>query len=338
LSAALNAFAARCRVHSALMEINMKVGIQMKTKIGAAAALIGGLVFGTQSIAAVPPTIPVVVTTCATCNNQATLDAAAMAYTLKWVQKTPPGYVGVVEYQLPGPTCASQAGATTILVVSTLAPLSGAFWPCLRCPHGICTWVMIPINATTDMDVIAADNAMFHRSAKLDPIKLPTNLPLVPWADADELYGSWLAGNLIMTSTSFSLFHQLTSLNIGAVQQGVFRIAGTTTTFTIWSTDTIQVKDTNGNTALFQWIPSASPFWIYKQGSLRDKNGKPLPDKTTAPVPNTGGTVQPIGPIEISYPGGPTLDLWPMYGDNTPDGSVTVGEPYAVSIVLGAGD
>jgi hypothetical protein len=32
------------------------------------------------------------------------------------------------------------------------------------------------------------------------------------------------------------------------------------------------------------------------------------------------------------------LEIWPLYGDDTPGGSVIVGDPYVVSDVLGTGD
>jgi hypothetical protein len=299
-----------------------------RTRTGAAVALICVAGLGGAKSNAATIALPVAVTLCATCNNQATLEAAALAYSTKWIGKTPPGYVGqVVLAPSSGLICANQNGSSTILVVSTVAPLSGAFYPCLRIVHNVPWIVMVPINATTDLSVIAADGAMFHRSAKMEPIQLPANLPLVPFADAPELYEAWLAGNLIQTSIEFSLYHLLTSLNIGAVEQGTFKIAGTNSTFTIWSTDTIQVKDADGNTALFQWIPSTNPPWIYKAGSLRDSKGNPIPDKTGAALPKTGGTLQSTGPIEVTYPGGPTMILTPYYGDATPGGSVTVGDP-----------
>ncbi len=283
----------------------------------------------TKSVATTP-VVQVAVTTCATCNSQATLSAAALAYATTWIQKTPPGYVGQVQFQLTGATCASQNGATTILVVSTLVPISGAFWPCYRAPHGIGELVVVPINSSTDAQVISADNAMFHRSAKITPIPLPHNLPLVPWADATELYGAFLAGpeGVPMVGVpTFSLWHGIMSGTIGAVEKGTFMNIATGQTFTLWSGDTIKVVDPNGNSALFQWVPSLSPPWVYKEGSLKDKSGNPIPDGSSAPTPKTGGSPQPLNPISFSYPGGPLVTVTPWYNNPTPDGTVTVGDP-----------
>jgi hypothetical protein len=95
-------------------------------------------------------------------------------------------------------------------------------------------------------------------------------------------------------------------------------------TFTLWSGDTVKVTDSNGFTALFQWIPTVNPPWIYKAGSLRDKSGNPVDDGTAAPKPTTGGSPQPTSPVTITLPGGPSLTVLPFYNNPTPTGVITV--------------
>lgn len=41
----------------------------------------------------------------------------------------------------------------------------------------------------------------------------------------------------------------------------------------------------------------------------KDKNGNPLPDGSSAPMPKTGGSLQPLNPISFGYPGGPLVTV-----------------------------
>ena len=274
---------------------------------------------------------PVVVTTCSTCNSQNMLLDAADSYGLKYLYATPPGYVGELSPPVGTGECSTgQNGATTIIVISTLVPISGAYYLCWRSQHGATVYGVVPINANTDAGAIAADNAMFHRSAKLGLIQLPPSLPLVGGSDPIEVIGAYLQGaqGLPMIGVpTFSLWHSLFSGSIGAVEQGTFKNMTTGETFTLWSGDTVKVTDSNGNTALFQWIPSVSPPWVYKAGSMHDKAGHSIPDGSSTPISSTGGSAQPIASIVFSYPSGPTLTITPWYDNPTPTGTVTVGDP-----------
>lgn len=295
--------------------------------------MIALMIMGPISRAAIQ-VIPVAVTTCATCNSQSTLMAAAVAYATQYYgpsSPTPPGYVGQISTPLNGGLCSpGQNGATTIIVVSTYAPLSGAFYPCYRQLHGTSFFGVVPINANTDAGAIAADNSMFHRSAKLGLIQLPPNLPLTGGSDPVEVIGAYLQGpqGLPMIGVpTFNLWRGLFSGSIGAVEKGTFTNMTTGETFTLWSGDTVKVTDSNGYTALFQWIPSVSPPWVYKSGSMHDNKGNSVPDGTSTPISKTGGSPQPIGAITITYPSGPTVTITPWYNNPTPTGSATVGDP-----------
>ena len=274
---------------------------------------------------ATPVIIPVAVTVCTTCNNSDTLAAAALTYANTWIAKTPTGYVGIITWAAET-SCTSQNGANTILVVSSAAPLSGAYWPCVSPTHGGAKILAIPIASTGDSEVISGDNIRFHRSAKTQTIVLPSSLNLVT-SDAMELITGWMAGNIPLSGPiTFNLWHALTSLNIGAVAEGVFTNPTSGLRFTIWSNDTIQVRDSDGNTALFKWIPSVSPPWVLVPGSIRDKNGNPV-EGAPSNSPSTGGTAQPIGFYSVQYPDGPIIEIAPWYDNTTPSGTITVGDP-----------
>jgi hypothetical protein len=69
---------------------------------------------------------------CAGCATQADLGAAANTFFQKYMEKTPPGYVGLVEPPPGAPNLCEQgaSGATTLLVASTTTSLIGTFYGC----------------------------------------------------------------------------------------------------------------------------------------------------------------------------------------------------------------
>lgn len=292
--------------------------------------LISCAALGFANTAAASP-IPVAVTTCSNCNNQASLQAAATSYFATYWNATPPGYVGFIQ---PSALVTAQAncptgsggvylGGTTLLVISTSLPLSGTFSVCqVDLARGAHHLVTIPISTATDAGAIAADNLLLARSVKMQAIKLPTDLPF-QGTDPIDLIGSWLAGDLVLTNITTGFWHGVLTLNIPAVTQGTFKDKSTGQTFTLWSGDTINVSDSNGWTAKYQWIPSANPPWQLVPGSVHNAQGQQVNMSNNTPV-NTGGAAQPIGPINISVPGGTTIILTPWNDPTTPGGSVIV--------------
>lgn len=69
---------------------------------------------------------------CVGCTTQANLAAAAEKFFQQYMEKTPPGYVGLVEPPLAIPNGCTQGqdGATTLLVTSTTTSLVGTFYGC----------------------------------------------------------------------------------------------------------------------------------------------------------------------------------------------------------------
>jgi hypothetical protein len=293
-------------------------------------------------------TIPVAVFPCSTCNNQATLQAAALAYFKQWVNLTPPGYVGTVSI----PSNASctvgsrpPANATVVIVISSVAPLSGSYHACLLTVFNNTKILAVTMGVTNDAQAIAADNALFARSSKVGLIRLPSNLPLMNASDPIELTGAWLQTvGLAQYGASYSsLWHGLLTLNLPAVLQGTFINLTDGTKFTLWSGDTVQVTDVNGYTAKFQWNPGASPTWQFVSGSIRDPHGKPVPNTArnnpdNNPEPVAGGTKQPVGVVIISYPGGPPVDVTTWYGNPTPTGIITIGTAPETFACVDPGD
>jgi hypothetical protein len=288
-----------------------------------------------SGVSSAASTIPVAVFACSTCNNQATLQAAALAYFKQWMNLTPPGYVGTVSIP-PTASCtvgsSPPANATVVIVVSSVAPLSGSYHACLLTVFNQTKILAVAMGVTNDAQAIAADNALFARSSKVGLIKLPSNLPLMNASDPIELTGAWLqdTGLPQFGVTTYSFWHGLLTLNIQQVAQGTFINLTDGTKFTLWSGDTVKVTDVNGYTAKFQWNPDATPTWQFVSGSIRDPHGKPVPNTArnnpdNNPEPVAGGSKQPIGIIVISYPGGPPIDITVWYANPTPTGIITIG-------------
>lgn len=280
---------------------------------------------GLCNTAVAATTIPVAVTTCSTCNDQATLQAAAVTYFQSWVEQTPPGYVGVVSPVVTGSNpveCGTGAGATTLLVISSSIPLSATFFACWEeGAHGSHHVAAVPLSTATNAGAIATDNLLLTRSVKMDAVKLPSTLPL-QGTDPIDLIGQWLAGDLIQTAITTSFWHGILTLNLPAVVQGTFKDISTGQTFTLWSGDTIMVTDSNGWTAKYQWIPSVTPPWQLVPGSVHNAKGQQVNLSNNTPITN-GGSAQPGGPLTITVPGGTTIILTP-WDDQTPGGTVIV--------------
>lgn len=277
--------------------------------------------------------IPVAVTTCATCGNQANLKAAAVAYLQTWMYNTPPGYAGVISPPVAVPNGCGQGtdGATILLVVSTSIPISGTFYGCyVPGARGSSHVEAVPLSATTDAQAVSVDNLLIARAAaETGPIKLPPTLPLIGGDEIDltEQYLTSIGMPLVGTIT-YSLWHGILTLNFPAVAQGTFLNITTGKTVTVWSGDVITVTDTNGYTAQFQFNPGAPYFWVFVPNSIRDPKGNPIPG--SAGTPTTGGVIQPIGPINVGLPGQAPIYISPWLDNPTPGGTVTVGDPIVM--------
>lgn len=292
--------------------------------------LLLGVSLGTIRPVFAQANIPVVVTTCSTCEDQPELQIVAAAYLNTWVGKTPPGYAGIVS--LPGGLndCGSGQGtATTLFVISTAVPLSQTFYACyISGPHGAGKLVAATIGPATTAGAIAADNAVLHRSVPEGSLTLPGNITWTNTSDPPEVAEAWVQGALILTDTGTSFWHGLSNLpNMPQVTFGKFLNTQTNTTFEIYAGDTITVTDANGYSAQVEWNPLVSPPWKYVAGSLRYK-GQAVPNTANlppGPSPSNGGAFQGVGPITITLPGGPTQTITPVYDNTTPGGSVSIG-------------
>jgi hypothetical protein len=220
-----------------------------------------------------------------------------------------------------------QRGATTLLVVSSSAPISGTFYACYAYPHGMTVTTVHQISGMTNAQLISGDALLLARSAKTLAIKLPPGYSLSGSEDVE--LSRWLssaAGVPISGIPQRSFWHAL--FNFPSFLEGTFTNIATGQKFSLWNGDVITVTDSNGWTAQFQWQPLSTVQWALVPNSIRDAKGNP-PGIAHPIAPPTAAL--PGATVTIPLPDGPTVIITP-YDPGYPPGNllggiITVGDP-----------
>jgi hypothetical protein len=217
-----------------------------------------------------------------------------------------------------------------VLVVSTKIAISEAFYACWIYSHGTNPGILRtnPLDDGTFADTIAEDNMLMARAlADAGHVAMPSNLPFNDANATAEVFEAEVSSVLLPIvpgSTEYSLWHMITGAP--AVEEDSFTNTETGEKFDAWNTDTVEITDSNGWTAKFQFTPGAPYNWMLVPNSVRDKSGNPVNTIGSAPVP--GGTAEPVGALDVSLPsswGTAEIYITPWYDDSLPDGQITVG-------------
>ena len=288
---------------------------------------------GTCPVGGCPPpppplvVIPTAVTTCA-CANEAALYAAANSYLSKWILLTPPGYTGVAVISALGYPTIGGPG-TEVVVVSTSVPISGIYY--FRWSGG--TFSLNSVNPRTDTAAVANDEVLLARSVKMTPITL---LPgqTIQGVDIPEDINGWLQGRLVQTDGGTSFWHAMLTLNFPQVVWATFRDPVTGQSFTVYSGEIITIFDASGWSVQVQYnLGVASVPWQIVPGSVRDNHGNKVNMVNNVPITPIPGTGSLVLGAALTVSGGVTWNPVKIipWQDNTPTGTVTVGDPIQES-------
>lgn len=246
-----------------------------------------------------PVVIPTAVTTCA-CVNEAALEAAARSYLSNWIELTPPGYSGVIN-AVGYPTLG--VGGTRVFMISTSAPITGIYY--YKWSGGVFSLTLV--NPPTDAAAVANDMSILTRSVKMEPIHLPSSLP-IHGTDPIDLLAKWVAGDMaIQGGMSTSLFHALATLIYAAVYTATFKDSSTGQIIHVYSGEAFTLYDSNGWSIQIIWNPFGPNMWTNFPGSVRDNHGNKVNivnNVATTPIsatgsPMLGAAITVMPPLEL---------------------------------------
>lgn len=275
-----------------------------------------------------PAPIPSAVTTCATCNSLATLQAAALAYFNQWHDKTPPGYPVVGQSIVPEimgdneDTILDLLTGTKVTVISGTYPIAADFHFTTSTLGHTITWNAVPISATDDTGTRGFDNLIMARASRMPPINIPSNL--TP-SEEPELISAYVQSVVIAAGApTMNFWHGLTnfgqfvSLTLVDLQNGK--------SYQVYVGDTITVKYADGSTEKFQYLgpQGGSVQWSRVPGSLRDPSGKD-PTRPVTQTPVTGAGTSVSWSFDSSGNDGSTIVFYPGSG-SSPAGFITIEE------------